>query len=410
MRRSWLIVGITSYLVVLFIVLPVVTGITWAVMFQSDAGQYSQGAIHIVRQGFYSLDGVRPFMEREPGMSFFLAGVFFLFGFENSLAFVMIQAVMLLLAAWFFCSQIAATYGQRIAGITFILLLTSGSVLHTVFSAYRECLVLCLLLIFSGLFLWHRRAAKWWKPVLMGSTFGLLIFTYYSFVFFPPVLLLVWWIERRPLRESLMIFVICYVFVGLWGLRNASYDGKFRVIDSFRTTVMWYVRGEQAEKVQGFEPFRCLWSEYVSRDWSGRSSACSTTGVFHQKWPNGVLLGDEARIAADAQIKISQHFFGYLNFSFYEILELHIPYVGGGWSYAYNIYAAITMLILYIGFLLGLPALFHREHVLWLLIIGYNTAIFILTDATPRYLVPVIFCYTLLAGIGYDELLKRFHR
>jgi len=410
MQKSWLAIGTVLYLFVLAILLPVFTGIPWMVVFQADASHYSLGAMHIVQQGFYSIDGLQPFMEREPGMSFFLAVIYLFFGVENALAVVSVQAVILFLASWFFCSHIASTHGHRVAGIAFILLLTSGSVFHTVFSAYRECLALSVLLLFSSLFLWHKQENRWWKPMLMGLTFGVLILTYYTFLLFPPALLFVWWIEKRPLRESAVIIVTCYALVGLWGLRNASYDGEFRVIDSFRTTIMWYVRGEQAEKVRGFEPFRCLWSEYISRDWSGRSSACSTTGVFHQKWPDGTLLGNEATIARDARAKILRNFPGYLNFSLYEILELHLPFVGGGWSTRFNAYAALSAFVMYLGFLFGVPTLVRREHVLWLVIIGYNTAIFILTDATPRYLLPVIFCYALFAGIGYDRLLKRFQK
>ncbi len=66
--------------------------------------------------------------------------------------------------------------------------------------------------------------------------------------------------------------------------------------------------------------------------------------------------------------------------------------------------------MLYAGFFVGLRAFFRPENLLWATIIVYNTLVFILTDATPRYLVPVLFCYAVFSAIGYDRLLKRFFR
>ena len=405
MRKSWLIAGVGLYLLFLLVILPFVIGIPWSLVFQGDAASYSRAAINILQHGFYSLDGIHPYLVREPGMSMFLAVIYFFSGVEQPLPFVIVQALILLLASWFFCSQIASTYGQRIAGITFILLLTSGSVFHTVFVAYRECLTLCLWLVFGGVFLWQQRTPTWWKPAVLGLILAGIILTYYSFIFFPPVLLLLSLIQRRPLRDSLIIIVTCYALVGLWGLRNASYDGKFRIIDVHRTTVMWYVRGEQAERVQGFEPFRCLWSEYISRDWTGRSDACSFNGLMHRRWPNDTDQPDDyAAVAKAGQAKIISHLPSYLNFSLYEILELHLPFVGGGFSRAFNVFAALSTLVMYVGCFAGISSVFRKEHLLWVAIPCYNILVFILTDATPRYLLPVIFCYALLAAAGYSRL------
>ncbi len=374
-------------------------------MFDSDGAGYSRGAIGLLH-GFYSFDGVHPYMEREPGMSMFLAVHYFVFGIENSLALAITQAALFFCAAWFFCSRLAMTYQRRIAVVTFLLLLLSGSVVHTIFLAYRECLALILLLTFSGVFLEHRHRPAWWKVVLMGLLFGALILTYYTFIFFPPVFLLLWWVERRPLREAFVLLLLCYGLVTLWGIRNASYDGTFRIIDTGRTTTMWYIRGEQAERVRGLEPFRCLWSEYVSRDWTGRSDACSYNGLMHARWPSGTMEPAAERIAItrEAQTKVRMHSLSYLNFSLFEILELHLPFVGGGFSRTFNVYAALSALVMYIGFFFGIPRIFAKENLLWTALMAYTTLVFSLTDATPRYLTPVLFCYALLAAVGYVRL------
>jgi len=411
MQRSWLFVGLILYALLACIVFPFFIGVPVDVMFGSDAIGYSKGAINLLLHGYYSFDGVKPFLDREPGMSFFLVPIYALFGIESPLGLSLTQSVMLFLSAWFFCTEVARHAGQRAAGICFILLLTSGSVFHTVFSAYRECLALSLLLIFCGLFLSSERSHAPWKTVLMGILFGYLILTYYPFIFFPPALLLVWRLRKIPMRDVCAIILICYIVVGAWGFRNYLQTGEFRVIDDRRTVVMWYVRGEQAEHVRGIEPFMCLWAEYVSRDWTGRAHQCSFNGLMHERWPEGADFNiGYTDVMIQSQAKIRTHLFSYLWFSAVDTIELHLPFLGGGWSHRYNVYASLTMFMMYVGFLMGLPALFRREYILFFLLVGYNTAIFILTDATPRYLLPVIFCYTLIAGIGYDKALKRLSK
>lgn len=390
------------------IVFPFFIGVPWESVFASDAIGYSTGAKNILLHGLYSFDGIHPFMDREPVMSAFLVPIYALAGIENGIATAAVQAVMLFLASWFFCECFARVTGSRAAGITFLLILTSGSVLHTVFSAYRECLVMSLLLVFAGLWLSDDRSYP--TSVLMGLLLGLVILAYYSFVFLPLFLLVAWILEKRPLKQCAGLLLVCALTVSVWGLRNASYDGRFRVIDNRRTAVMWHVRGEQAERIRGLEPLWCLWSEYISRDWNGRSSACSYNGLMHVKWPAGDTssLESYASTAAEGKAKIRANIHWYLWFSFFEILELHLPFVGGGWSHAFNVYAAFTQLILAVGFLLGLVRIRDRRLLLLFTLIAYNTGVFIFTDATPRYMLPVFFCYAAIAGIGYDLLLKRF--
>ncbi len=402
MHRSWFLAGTGLYLLLLLAVFPFMIGVPVHLMFDSDAGAYSRGAVNLLLHGFYSFDGQLPFFDREPGMSFFLVPVYAVFGIENPVGVAAAQSVLLFLAAWFFCGQIARTYGSRVAGICFLLLLTSGSVFHTIFSAYRECLALVLLMTFAVISLSQAgthsthsihsgqagsvQVPATEKIILMGLVLGFLILTSYAFIFLPVALVIVWVIQKRRWREILLILFVCYGLVSVWALRNFSYDGRFRVIDDHRTAVMWYVRGEQANRVQGLEPLRCLWAEYVSRDWTGRSDACSYNSVMHRRWPEGFVVTDsdsqDARQTGQANVRA--HLLSYLNFSLTEILELHLPFVGGGWSTAFNVYAAFTGLILAIGFLLGLPALFKPEYLLWLMIIAYNTSVFSLPDATPR--------------------------
>lgn len=412
MHRSWFLVGLILFLLLGFVLFPFFIGVPWDSVFSSDAIDYSKGAINLLVHRYYSIDGISPFLDREPGMSVFLLLIYALAGIENGIAVTIVQSIVLFGASWFFCQKLALITTSRVAGITFLLILTSGSVLHTVFSAYRECLALSLLLVFSGVYLHTQPRSSLTLSVLLGVLLGLVILTYYTFIFFPLFLLVAWVRDRRPVAHAVLLCVTSVIIVSAWGLRNASYDGHFRIIDNRRSAVMWYVRGEQAERLRGLEPFRCLWSEYVSRNWVGRSDACSFNSLMHIQWPpdHTFTQADYARTAAAGQVKILRFFPWYLWFSLFEILELHLPFLGAGWSHAYNMYASWTHLLLAFGFLFGLLRIMDRRLTLFAAFIVYNTGVFIFTDATPRYLFPVFFSYAAIAGVGYDALLRYFNR
>lgn len=399
-----------------------VFAVAWCVLFTQwigraelvvshDALQYSEAAANLATRGFYSFDGIQPYIEREPGFSTFLAPIYFLFGKANLLAVFLAQGALYLVASYVFCREIARRYGMRVASACTLLLLTFPGALRAIFMLYRESVALSLFMLFASAFLWFLRTPTWRSSLVAGLLMSALILTYYSFFFLPlfllPLLLLLW----RPQKKYIaLFFVASYALVCLWGVRNMLQDGRFRVIDSFRTTVMWHVRAEQAEHVTGTEPFMCLWAEYISRNWNGRSHACSTTGVFHQKWPHGVPLGNEAQIAQEGQMRILRHLPSYLWFSVAEVVELHLPFVGGGWPFWFHLLAAIGSVLLYIGVALSLFSRGIKSSSFFLAVLVYGVCVFSLTDATPRYLVPTIFCYALLASVGYTEAFSRITR
>lgn len=396
----------------LFAVIWLIIFISWYhfpanATFESDALEYAQTAVHLAQSGFYSLDGVHAYSVREPGYSVFLAGLFLLFGLMNPLAVFIAQGLLYVAACLTFCRELGRSFSTKIADLSFLLLILCIPVYRAIFSAYREAFTLCLFLFFAALTLSFLRRQSWTKAAGMGALLAYIILTYYSFVFFPLFLCAyLFWI-KIPKKYLVTLLLIPIVVVGVWGYRNLMSTGSFRVIDPHRTAVMWYVRGEQAERVHGAEPLLCLWSEYISRNWSHRSSACSFNGLMHAKWPGNIPLSDDAQIGRAGQQKILAHFGWYLWFSGFEVVELHIPYVGGGWSHAYNLLAAISMLILYIGLMPLIRKKPDRIQGFFLLIIVYNTLVFVLTDATPRYLIPVIFCYAALSAAGYSRLLTR---
>ncbi len=393
------------YLAVTILLFPLVFRVADNQIFASDAASYSTAALHLLHAGTYSVDGVRPFVEREPGESVLLAITYALFGDENPVGVYVIQATLLFFASLFFCTAFVRSAGRRAAGITFLLILTSGSILHCVFSANREILALSFLLVLAGLYFSQAGRHPFLLAAAIGVCLGGLILTYYPFVFLPFFFAVLWLFDRRPTVGLSITFLVCAVIVGGWIGRNVAIGAGPRVIGDSRVAVMWYARAEQAEQVRGLTPLRCLIAEYVTRDWQGLPLACSTTALYHQGWPGGTALRDERLIAAESRQKLLRNFGGYLWFSLFEVVELHIPFVGGGFSSAFNDYTALTGAIMYVGVAFGLRSFVDRRYALLLLLIGYAILVFCLTDATPRYLVPVLFCYCAFAGIGFDRLL-----
>ncbi len=398
------------FLLIVLLLLPGRVGVPPEQTFLDDASQYHQAAVHVAREGFFSIDGVQPYAYREPGYSVFLGMVYIVAGIGNRAAIFLAQAALLLAAALFFASQLRHIgVSSRARTLFLALLLLQPSVFHVVFFVYRECFVLALMLLLAGALLQFHYSRSWSWAVACGVALAIISLTYLSFLFLPVALIAACWAYRWQPRFALAIIVLPYALVSLWGARNYAADGRFRLIDTDRTAVMWYVRGEQAQRVTGWEPARCLWAEYISRNWDGRSDACSFNSLMHAKWPQGKPLGTEDAIAQAGKAKIRSHFANYAWFSAWEVVEFHLPYVNG-WGRLYNMLAAVGSLVLYAGCILWLPHALRRDMWLFPLIAGYTVAVFVLTDATPRYLMPVIFCYALVASVGYTEAFTRLRR
>jgi hypothetical protein len=348
-------------------------------------------------------------MDREPGQSALLAFTYAIFGIQSHIGVFLVQGLLLFVASFVFCRMLARITSPRVADITFFLLLTSGSTLHAVFTAYRECLALSLLLLFGALYISYTEKKECRKVLGLGVLLAATILTYYSFIYFPVALALLWSMERKPVKCIVLLLLTTYALTNLWAYRNYAYLGQFSIIDSSRANIAWYVRGEQAVNVQGLEPLRCLWAEYVSRDWSVVSPSCSFNAIMHRHWPNDFVAGvDYSPDGQEGIAKIKAHPFSYLWFSVVDTIELHLPYVGGGWGTAFHAYALLTQVLLFLGFAFGLSSLQNPTLRFFWLLIAYNTLLFVLTDATPRYLLPVFFCYAVISALGYDRALKRF--
>lgn len=380
--------------------------VTHRVGFEGDAYQYSKPAVWLVTSGMYSLDGVTPFFEREPGYAMLLAVIYRVFGLESYMIVYIIQTLLYLAALLLFIATIRRIVSERAAMITFGILLFLPSIFVISLSLLREMWALTLLLLFTSFFLRLSEERRWLYAVGAGLALGLLILTYSAFLILPAFLLAAFWAYRIRWTHAILMLVLAAGVVAPWGIRNYMYKERLCITGCYREALQWYVRGEQAEQLRGLEPLRCLEAEYLTRNWEGRSPVCSFNGTWHLKWPNGFTgVPEDQAITAAGKQKILDNFGWYVWGSLFEILEFHIPYVNH-WGSGYNNAVSVGMFLVYLGILFAVRAVWRWNLLLFGLIAGYTVGVFMFTDATPRYQMPVIFCYALLAGIGYDRCLS----
>ena len=403
------LITVGLFVMVWLLVLPSVLRQPLSATLAGDAIGYSDPAKYLITKGMYTLDGNVPTYEREPGQSVFLAGLYLLFGIENRTAAFAGEAILYLLTSFLFIRELERWTSKRASTICFVILLALPPAFQLTFTLLRESLTLSLMLLLMTLLLRLLRSPSLGSALLVGALLTGMIFTTMAFVFLPLVLVPALLFYRIPARLTVPILLIPFLMVSFWSLRSYRGIGHVCLSGCYRPAAMWYVRGEQAEKLTDLEPLRCLWSEYISRDWTGRSEACSYNSLMHGKWKTPEQVVDHNAnvvIAREGQRKVLAHFGGYLWDSLFEIFELHIPYVHS-WGRIYNVLTALSSLVLYIGSFLAFSLWFRKPWNLFFVIMLYATFVFSLTDATPRYLVPVLFCYVTFAALGYDRLLAR---
>lgn len=409
LRRS-VIVAITLFVLIWIALFAMTMRQPPELTFSGDAFAYSRGGLLIAEQGFYSQDGVQPILEREPGQSLWLATVYTIARGESRAAAFLAQGLLYLIASLIFTRELRRSFGARVADFTLFFLLLLPPAFHVIFSVIRETLTLSMFMLLTASLLALLRAPRWATAIGGGIAFGFVILGYIPYMLYPIWVIALFWFFPLPKKFLFPVIGIPLLMLSLWGARNAAYTGRPCLTGCYRSAVQWYVRGERAETLRGLEPLKCLWSEYVSRDWTGRSPNCSFVAVQHRGWPEGFTEDERsAQLGIQGRHKILRYFPWYLWDSVFEIIELNLPYVNG-WGLPYNAAAALATVILDAGTLLALLSfrrIWRRELLPLILPVLYTTGIFILTDATPRYLVPVLFSYCAVAAIGYDRWLRR---
>jgi len=403
-----LAISISLFAGIFFALLPSRLAMPMTQTFSNDAVSYHEGAIHIARSGFYSRDGVTPTAGREPGYSFFLAGIYKIFGEGNRTAIYIAQALLHLVATLFFFSEFRRVAGERTALMAAGFLLLLPGIFHGFFTVYRESLALSLFLLTIASVFRTQRTMKVWNVVLSGMLFGILILTYIPLMFFPFFMGAGLWYMRFKKQDIAIIIILPLLFLLGWGIRN-DIHGEWQLLNPFRSAGTWRMRAIHAEMQDPLDPLRCLYSEYISHDRSTvPKGLCHPEDVLEVEWvePFPETIPKVRALEREAKRRILHHLPMYLWGSSVWSIEYHLPFLNG-WGFTYNLLESLGALLIYIGcgaFLLRAKKFWKREYILFILPILYGTTLFSLTQALPRYRVPIIFCYIAISAIGYASV------
>ncbi|HLC76296.1 MAG TPA: hypothetical protein VJB82_04250 [Candidatus Peribacterales bacterium] len=392
--------------------LPGMLALDPTITFGNDTSDYHGAALHIVREGFYSMDGIQPMMGREPGYSMFLGTLYFLFGEGNRIAIYGAQAMLYFAASLFFLREFRKLYGERTACIALMMLFLLPPVFYLIFKVYREGIALSFFMLFGALLLSLTRQPSIPKAIGAGTALGAAILTYISFLFLPILLIASGYFMKIRMRYMVIMIAIPIIAVSGWGMRNAAY-GDFRIMPIARAADVWTMRATQVTALAPLDPFHCIVSRYFTHQFDRvPANLCRPEGQFaYASWfPACMDEPEGARSCVrKAHAEIFRHFPTFVWQSLFWILEYHFPNVNG-WGRIYNLLTAGAEILVYIGcgaFFLTLRKHWQRSSLLFLTIIFYGTSIFALTQSLPRYRMPTLFCYIAISAIGYAALIEQ---
>jgi 4-amino-4-deoxy-L-arabinose transferase-like glycosyltransferase len=207
-----------------------VTGVVYSIYLgdkirYDDEREYDRLATHLVQEHIYSFDGVNPSAFRPPGYPFILAGLKWM-GLPISTGRIL-NFLLLAVTVWFVYrillikgSPLAASLGAVIVTGYPLFFYAAGTLFPQTIAAFFMMWILYLLLI---------KEFGFCNQLLLGILLGYSILTIPTFAFFIPVIL-AWFILRRqfqPLRQALLVILVCCLFVGSWSLRNYLVFNRF---------------------------------------------------------------------------------------------------------------------------------------------------------------------------------------
>lgn len=386
--------------IVAVLVLRIIAGASYK-PFTNDAAFYSAGAMSIVTQRVYSVNGVDPTNEREPGYSVFLAPIFLVFGRDALPAVALVQAGLLLAAVHCFVRSARHVLGQPITITTACLLLLSPAVFRIVCTPYREAVTLSLLIFLAALHSLFVRNASWLTAAGMGLLLSVLSLTYSPFLLLPFLFVGIFVYQRLSKRFLLAVLLIPCITVLLWSWRNERMLGRFEFIGAYHTASFLQTRALQVTSFTLADPALCLWREYVSRQLDRQKTGCYIQFAD----------GDEAAYHNTIRESIRAILSSLPMFTWeaaFSALEYHFPYVG--WGRPYNLAEFCVTLIISYGVLLSIRSMWNPQLAFYTAILLYHLSIFMLLPALPRFRMTVYVSYVVLAATGYTLVCRFLHR
>lgn len=387
-----------------------------------DAAQYSAYATNLISGNGYSLDGQGFSNFREPGVPFFLALVYGIFGNENVTAVTLVQAVLLACIAMMFFVMLRMIGTPRwgmLLGLLVIIFPSYGYYTHEVGSELLFTFFVSLS-AFLAFLIWRSEQDGYASPVLyllLGVAIGYGTLVRIQFLFYFPMLLAFSLLFLRRYinwKKSLLSLFAFGVLIGGWSLVCYQHTGSASLTTG-RPELILHGRAVRAQL-----SYRELGAYYVA--WiHKRVSSDYIDPMLARADLVGLTAGYVARASTTAAIErikqedlaiIKSNPLHFLAGNFIEVAKLYYieylytPYLG-------RVVRAGMYGVLYLFTLFGVWSLWYarkRLHAggialltIMSLLVIYNTAVLSFFDTIPRYNTPFLVFFIAIGVLGASE-------
>lgn len=227
-----------------------------------DAQHYDTVAMNILEKGEYKSDLSKSYefdlalFLSGPGYEFFLAGIYYFFGHNYEVVWI-IQALLHALSVFFLfkvCQRLFPISGKKIGLIAAILFGLHPDLIEISAMLMTETLYLFLTILCLWAFVYTYQSTKSAPSLLLGSVTALAILTRPTVVLFIPLMLFYYLYNRH--YKSLGFFLLALgIFLAPWAIRNYIYYHQLILTTLTGSVNIWLGNTLQATGGQFFSAF-----------------------------------------------------------------------------------------------------------------------------------------------------------
>lgn len=221
-----------------------------------DDMQYNAIAANILQGKGFSYDGIEPTAARGPVYPFFLAMIYFIFGFDYNLA-RLFQAVISAFTCLLIYLIAKRVFNHGIGIFACTLTAFYPSLIGYTGLLYSETLTAFLLALVIFLYFLSVEKKSWTSFIITGVFLGLLILCYPKFLLFPVMLGFSMYFFnrfRKDFLKYLFALIIGVVITVLpWTLRNYKVFGKVIPVSTAGGATLWHSTLPQDDTEWHFE-------------------------------------------------------------------------------------------------------------------------------------------------------------
>jgi len=362
---------------------------------ETDAVQYNKIGLNIATGKGFSLDGKTPTAFREPLYPFFIAIIYFIFGY-NPIVVKLAQALIGVAIVLLVFKIGERIFNRRIALAVALLTAIWIPLMRYCGNLITEILFTFALIVSAYCLLKLKERPVIWMAALCGLTLGLGTLTRVTLLFIP-FFVLFWMLIAFPIKKTqiirlwIVLFISMMIPVSLWIVRCYITEGQFVLLTTHTDKVLYYRARTIEKRTVTNEDDRTIPSTY--EEWNEQKS----------KLKNPVVSLTREILAHPKEyfLLIYRNFRMFWNPVTRTFIKQDIAY--------YILYVAI--LLIYAFALNGmvktfLPRNFNSGSALISLFIIYLTLIHSLTHGRqPRYRRPIMPFVILLAFYGVFVIL-----